>query len=149
MTNNNYHTSRDWLRNLIESESDVILCHDSALEYIGLFNGYLHGKKASVYSKIKGHNNSLNYFIIDPHKTIDTITDKTGIKYTSLNQTVNDMLAGYNKNLLINEQALAAALANYYHSNGRNTFYGIDIYPENIKVFEDVFKDWAIEFYDD
>jgi hypothetical protein len=71
------------------------------------------------------------------------IVNIAGLRCTSLNQTINDMLRDYD---VIDEQSFVQALAGFYYRNGAS-FDGLRIAPEYAGRFNAI-KDWAIEFYD-
>jgi hypothetical protein len=70
------------------------------------------------------------------------IVNIAGLRCTSLNQTVNDMLRDYD---LIDEQSLVQALSDYYYGNG-GSFGGLRIAPQYADRFNAI-RDWAVEFY--
>jgi hypothetical protein len=85
---------------------------------------------------------SINWYIVDDFSGIETVT-VAGLRCTSLNQTVNDMLRNYG---LIDEQSLVQALAGSYYRNGAS-FDGLRVAPQYADRFNAI-KDWAVEYYD-
>ena len=147
MKRGNFLTNRTWFRYLIE-DSDLILCHTSALECLGLFCGYFNEYPVDVYAKAKGETNNINYRIVDTFVGIETVQIDC-LLCTSVNQTFNDMLSLYGTpyESTVDEQALVEGLSNYYFSNGES-FEGLMIKLESRERF-DILKVWAMEYYSD
>jgi len=141
-TRNEFLTARAWHRAVIGGE-DVILRYTSALEHLELFLGYMNEKVIDVYAKEPGKYENVDYRIVDTFDGIDTVRFGN-VLCTSVNQTINDMLADFDN---IDEQSLIEGLAGYYYKNGES-FNGISIKPENMDTFNSI-KDWAIEYYDE
>jgi hypothetical protein len=120
---------------------DVVLCHTSALECLGLFPGYVNENQIDVYTTAREPYDNINQYIVDGFDDLD-IVNIAGLRCTSLDQTINDMLRDYD---MIDEQSLVQALADYYYSNGES-FDGLRIAPQYAERF-DAIKDWAVEFY--
>ena len=137
---NEFLTIRDWHEALVGGR-DLILRRTSALEYLELFNGYMREKKIDVYARDLGPYDNINYHIVDTFDGIETVRFGN-VLCTSINQTVNDMLADFDN---IDEQSLIEGLAGYYYTHGEN-FGGLSIKPENMERFNAI-KDWAIEYY--
>jgi len=138
----NYATHRAWLLDVLRGEN-VVLCRTSALECHGLFPGYLNEKQIDVYSLDRGKYENINYFVVDTFDGIEVV-HFGGIACTSINQTINDMLADYDN---IDEQSFIEGLGSYYFMNGES-FEGLDIEPRNMERFNAV-KDWAIGYWDE
>ena len=136
----NYITNIDWFSDVLHN-LDVILCHTSALECLGLFGGYLYENQINVYTKVPLPYDNVKCFIVSDFKNIDTIT-RFGLRYTSINQTINDMLRNFD---IIDEQSLVQGLSDYYYMNGES-FDNLKIDPLYIETFNSI-KDWAIEYY--
>jgi len=141
-TSGAYLTNWAWFRDII-GDKDMVLCHTSALECLELFVGYMNEKEIDVYAKKQGQYDNINYRILNNFNDIDVI-NIDGVLCTSFNQTVNDMLKDFENT---DEQALAEALSNYYHNNGRS-FSGLTINTENMSNFN-YMKDWAVEYYNE
>ena len=135
-----YTSNREWFRNVLRGK-DVVLCHTSALECLGQFPGYVNETQIDVYAKAREPYENINYYVVDGFDRMD-IVDIGGLRCTSFNQTVNDMLRDYD---IIDEQSLVQALADYYYSNG-GSFGGLQIASQYAARF-DAIKDWAVEFY--
>jgi hypothetical protein len=131
-----------WLQS-VAGGREWILCHTSALECLELFNGYMNEKRIDVYAKEPGEYQNVNYRIVDSFDGLGVASFRD-VRYTSINQTINDMLADFDN---IDEQSLAEALSNYYHRHGES-FDGLEIRHENRVVFNSV-RDWAIDFYNE
>ncbi|GHV47667.1 hypothetical protein FACS189499_05570 [Clostridia bacterium] len=140
-TRNRYTSNREWFNSVLK-DRDVVLCHTSALECLGQFPGYVNETQIDVYSKIREPYENINCYVVDGFDDLD-IVNIAGLRCTSLNQTVNDMLRDYD---VIDEQSLVQALADYYNRNG-GSFNGLQIAAEYADRFNAI-KDWAVEFYD-
>lgn len=137
-----FRSNKLWLQ-AVAGGREWILCHASALECLELFTGYLNENRIDVYAKESGEYENVNYRIVDSFDNI-SIASFRDVKYTSVNQTINDMLADFDNT---DEQALVEALSTYYHTQG-DSFDGLEIKPENLDAFNYV-KDWAIEYYNE
>jgi len=129
ITSTRYLSNVDWLQDVVQGK-DLILCGVSALEFLELFNGYVNESKIQVYAKSKGQFDNIEYLNFD------------GVLCTTVNQTINDMLANYDN---IDELAFLEALSNYYFANDES-FDNLKIKPENLNTFNQV-KQIAIEYY--
>jgi hypothetical protein len=136
-----YTSNREWFKDVLRGK-DVVLSHTSALECLGLFPGYVNENQIDVYATAREPYDNINWCIVDGFDGME-IVNIAGLRCTSLNQTVNDMLRDYDR---IDEQSLAQALADYYFSNGAD-FNGLNIAPQYADRFNEI-KDWAVEFYD-
>ena len=136
-----YTSNREWFNSVLRGK-DVVLCHTSALECLGQFPGYVNENQIDVYAKSREPYENINWHLVEGFDGMD-IVNIGGLRCTSLDQTVNDMLRDYN---IIDEQSLVQALADYYFSNGES-FDGLFIAPQYMDRFNDI-KDWAVEFYD-
>lgn len=140
ITSTRYLSNVDWLQDVVQG-TDLILCGVSALEYLELFNGYVNESKIQVYAKSNGKFDNIEYHIVDSFDNIDYI-NFDGVLCTTVNQTINDMLANYDN---IDELAFLEALSNYYFANDES-FDNLKIKPENLNTFNQV-KQIAIEYY--
>jgi len=139
-TRSNYTSNSDWFSSILYGR-DFVLCHTSALECLGQFPGYVNENQIDVYATIQEPYENINWNIVKNFDGIE-IVNVAGLRCTSLNQTVNDMLRDYD---IIDEQSFIQALADYYYSNGES-FDGLQIAPEYTDRFNSI-KDWAVEFY--
>jgi hypothetical protein len=138
----NYEAHWKWLMDVVGG-TDLVLCRTSALEYLGLFAGWSNEKTIYVYAKQKGEYENIDYHVVNTFEDIDVVQEYGNVLCTSLNQTINDMLADlYN----IDEQPLVEALSDYYYMH-KESFDGLIIKPENIDSFNSI-KDWAIEYHE-
>lgn len=147
MNDKGFIMSRDLLQHEL-GDSDVIFCHGSALDLLGLYTAYTFLGRIDVYAKEAGTKPYINYRVMTDFSGIDTV-QVGSLTCTSINQTFNDMLSSYDtleSDLLLDDEALAKGLSNYYHKHGE-TFEGLSIDPANAGHFEKI-KPWAIEFYD-
>ena len=119
---------------------DLIVRGSTALELMGMFVGYMTEMKIEVYSKTNRLSNIFDYKITTCFENIDHYEIK-GIRCTTFNQTINDMLDEFETT---DEVALAEALAKHYEQHG--DFNSININPRHSKIFEDL-KEWAMEYY--
>jgi hypothetical protein len=140
-TRGNYTSNREWFHSVLRGR-DVVLCHTSALECLGQFPGYVNENQIDVYTTTREPYENVNQYIVDSFDGIE-IVNVAGLRCTSLNQTVNDMLRDYD---VIDEQSLVQALAGFYYRNGRS-FDGLRIAPRYVDRFNAI-RDWAVEFYD-
>ena len=131
-----------WLQ-AVAGGRDWVLCHTSALECLELFVGYLNESRIDVYAKEHGEYENINYRIVDSFEGLSIVTYRD-MRYTSVNQTINDMLSDFDN---IDEQPLVEALATYYYTHD-DSFDGLEIHPDNQAVFDSI-KDWAIEYYNE
>lgn len=128
-----------WLKKVVIE--DVILCDVSALEYMGLFTGYLNERIIDVYALQKGIYQNINYILVPNFADIEYF-ESNGIRCTSFTQTINDMLRNINET---DEAALTEALATYYYAHGES-FHGLHISSENQKTFADL-ASMAVTYY--
>lgn len=140
ITSTRYLSNVDWLQDVVQG-MDLILCGVSTLEYLELFNGYVNESKIQVYAKNKGQFDNIEYHIVNSFDHIEYL-NFNGVLCTTVNQTINDMLANYDN---IDELAFLEALSNYYFANDES-FDNLKIKPENLNVFNQV-KQIAIEYY--
>lgn len=140
ITSTRYLSNVDWLQDVVQG-TDLILYGVSALEYLELFNGYVNESKIQVYAKNKGQFDNIEYHIVNSFDHIEYL-NFNGVLCTTVNQTINDMLANYDN---IDELAFLEALSNYYFANDES-FDNLKIKPENLNVFNQV-KQIAIEYY--
>ena len=139
-TRSNYASNRDWFHSVFGG-MDVVLCHTSALECLGLFPGYVNENQIDIYTTIRELYENVNQYVVDNFDGLDII--RIGeLRCTSFNQTINDMLRDYE---VIDEQSLVQALADYYYSNSKS-FDGLRIAPQYTDRFNSI-RDWATEFY--
>ena len=136
-----YTTHLEWFRNALHGKN-VVLSHTSALESLGLFTGYVNENQIDLYATEREPYENINYNIVTGFDGIET-TIVGGVRCTTVNQTINDMLRDYDK---IDEQALVQALSDYYHSHGES-FDGLKIKPQYQSLFNSL-KEWAVEYYD-
>lgn len=140
ITSTRYLSNVDWLQDVVQG-TDLILCGVSALEYLELFNGYVNESKIQVYAQNEGQFDNIEYHIVNSFDDIEYL-NFDGVLYTTVNQTINDMLSDYDN---IDELAFLEALSNYYFANNES-FDNLKIKPENRDVFNQV-KQMAIEYY--
>jgi len=121
------HTKHDYyIENLIGT--DRVLCKESAAEFLNLSNG-------NFSTDI--------YFYSSEESFGKEIIIKRGIKCTSINQTINDLLMEPGSD----GQILLESLSNYYYEHNKS-FEGLVIKDENMKCFIELRQD-AIDYYND
>ena len=140
-TSENYICHHDWLRDNIAGRK-MILRGVSALEYTGMFVGYMREKEISVYTLEEITVDNLDTRTISCFEDVDFLSDNE-VMYTSFTQTVNDMLSEFE---ITDEVALVEALAKYYEKHGN--FDSLEILPENEGVFSQI-MDWAMTYYEE
>ena len=138
----NYVGNRSWFQASTHGK-DWVLCRSSALEFLGLFGGYLNSKQIEVYSKEPTDYDNVEYKLVDSFDDLSTV-NLNDVRCTCVNQTINDMLSDFDN---IDEQALVESLATYYFLHN-DSFNGLSIDPENHAVFDSI-KDWAIDYYNE
>jgi hypothetical protein len=137
---NDFLTARAWHRSVVGGK-EMILRRASALEFLQLWNGYIHEKKIDVFAKKRGEFENIDYHIVDSFDGIDYI--RIGdVLCTSPSHSFNEMLADSDDS---DETALIEGLAEYYHAHGKS-FDGLSIASENRKRFEEL-KGWAAEHH--
>ena len=139
-TRSNYTSNREWFNSVLGGK-DVVLCHTSALECLGQFPGYVNENQIDVYTTVREPYENVNQYVVDSFDGIEII-NIAGLRCTTLNQTINDMLRDYD---VIDEQSLVQALADFYYRNGRS-FDDLRIAPQYTERFNAI-RDWAVEFY--
>jgi len=142
VTSGDFRGNKLWLQ-AVAGGRDWVLCHTSALECLELFVGYLNEKQIDVYAKEPGEYENINYRIVDSFDDIGIVHFRN-MRYTSVNQTVNDMLSDFDN---IDEQSLVEALATYYYRHD-DSFDGLEIDFKNQAAFDSI-SDWAIEYYNE
>lgn len=143
-SNENFRTHAEWFRTVLEEDitEDVILCRTSALELLGMFNGFIVEEIIDVYALEKGKYENVEYHIVESLDHVQTTTVH-GVLCATFEYTVNDMLKDYPQTDL---WALTEALCNYYAQHN-DSFDGLKISPENAKAFEAIKPD-AITYFD-
>ncbi len=138
-TSGYFKTHREWFQSVITE--GVVLCYTSALELLGMFSGFTDESLIDVYALTKGRYKNIEYHLVDTYDGIE-ITEIGGVRCTSFEQTINDMLGDiYNAD----EWALTEALSNYFFTHNES-FSGLHILPQNETAFENI-KGSAIEYY--
>lgn len=134
-----FRTHAEWFRSVITE--DVVLCGTSSLEMQDMFNGQIDEHIIDVYALKKGKYDNINYNIVSSFNGID-IVFVHGVRCTTVQQTINDMLRNFYNT---DEWALTEALAIYYCTHG-DSFEGLQIAEENRTAFKAVEKN-AIDYY--
>ena len=108
------------------ANTDYVLCNVSAAEFIGLCN-WTTAPEVYVYTKQE---------CVQNH--IEILSDGY-LWYTTVNQTINDLL----KDNTIDEQVILESLAELYF---KNNYADLKIQPENQKAFDE-FRPYAESYY--
>lgn len=108
------------------ANTDYVLCNVSAAEYIGLCN-WTTAPEVYVYTKQE---------CVQNH--IEILSDGY-LWYTTVNQTINDLL----KDNTVDEQVILESLAELYF---KNNYADLKIQPENQKAFDE-FRPYAESYY--
>ena len=105
-----------------------VLCKESAAEFLNLSNGNFN---MTIHSYSEEESNGKDVIV------------KRGIKCTSINQTINDLLVDVNSD----EQIILESISNYYYEH-KESFDGMIIEDSNKELFEELRQD-VIEYYDE
>lgn len=132
-------TYTEWFQSVVDE--DIILCGTSALEILQRFVGYRYETEIFAYATRKGKYDNINYNIVESFDKIDYVIIN-GVKCTTFQQTINDMLADFDNT---DELALTEALADYYYEHNKS-FEALIINPANQRVFEQMAEN-AIVYY--
>lgn len=122
---NNSPYKAKYFRSMIQ-DTNYVLCSVSAAEYLGLYSGTT-DTEIYVFTKIDCIANRIE------------TGSKNGLFYTSINQTINDLLSSNT----VDEQVIIEALASQYF---KNEYADLTILPENQEAFKH-FRLWAEEYY--
>ena len=114
-----------YFRNMIQN-TNYVLCTISAAEYLGMYSGTT-DKEIYVFQKEDCITHHVEF------------AEKNGLLFTTVNQTINDLLQDTN----IDDQVILEALADQYH---KNNYAELQITPTNQHVFEH-FKSMAEKYY--
>lgn len=130
-------TYNDYLRNLL-SKIDCVLAMETSADYLGLSNGG-YRKYAQIYVTKKYNIKDTKQIIIPSFSDIEYI-EMRGLKVTTINQTIVDMLSNNN----CDEQILVESLANYL--DDYKNFDGLKI-PSELENYFEKLKYQAEIFY--
>lgn len=114
-----------YFRNMLEN-TDYVLCLVSAAEYLGLYSGTI---ESEIYVVTKA----------DCIKHHIEFEESNNLLYTTINQTINDLLSDDT----MDEQVILESLANEFH---KNRYADLVIAPENQEAFQH-FKPHAEEYF--
>lgn len=129
-------TYNDYLRNLL-SKIDCILALETSADYLGLSNGG-YREYAQIYVTKKYKIKDTKQIIIPSFSNIEYI-EMRGLKVTTINQTIIDMLSNN-----CDEQILIESLANYLDEY--KNFDGLKI-PNKLENYFEKLKYQAEIFY--
>lgn len=114
-----------YFRNMIQ-DTDYVLCSVSAAEYLGLYSGTL-GTRIYVLTKSDCIKHNIEF------------AENHHLFYTTINQTINDLLSDDT----MDDQVIMESLADQFH---RNNYADLTIKPENQQTFLH-FKPHAEAYY--
>lgn len=124
---NNSQYKAQYFRNVL-TNTNYVLCLISAAEYLGLCN-WTTELEIYVYTKEECEHNHIQ------------IASKNGLYYTTVNQTINDLLSDNT----IDEQVILESLADQYY---KNHYADLIIQPKNQAMFQKL-RPWAEQYYTD
>lgn len=133
------YTYNTYLRDLLK-DAPCILAYDTAAEYLGLSNGTNYHDDAQIYVLTPLHIKGTKEYLISSFEDV-AHEWRGGLRCTTVNQTINDLLRADGDNQIIQE-----SLAKVYYLNGES-FSTLKIDTDLLPIF-DRYKDWAIEYYD-
>ncbi len=127
-----YHSCPFYTQYLAElvRNTDYVLCLSSAAQYMGLCNCSL-DKTAYAFKENDCINEGIQY------------DQKNGVKYTDINQTINDLLS-YDS---LDEQIILESLADIYYDINGNGYVSLQIKQENQNAFN-YYAPMAAVYYD-
>lgn len=114
-----------YFRKMIQ-DTDYVLCSVSAAEYLGLYSGTI---EQEIYVLTKA----------DCIKHHIEFNEHYNLLYTTVNQTINDLLSDDT----MDEQVIMESLADQFY---KNNYADLTIAPENQQAFQH-FKPYAEEYY--
>lgn len=133
------YTYNAYLRDLLK-DAPCILAYDTAAEYLGLSNGTNYHDDAQIYVVSPLHIKGTKEHLLSSFEDVK-YEWRGGLRCTTVNQTINDLLRAEGDNQVIQE-----SLSKVYYTNGES-FAGLTIDTGLLPTF-DRYKDWAIEYYD-
>ena len=132
----------EWFRAVHETvNADIVFASVSALEAIQYFNGCIGETTVFVYGNKSLEDMFENIVVIGEEINIEDIEEARGVKFTSFNRTLIDML--YEEKYM---QAFVEALSYYYYTH-EEKFDGLNI-PDDVKEKFNYYADVAIHYYD-
>lgn len=134
------YTYNAYLRDLLK-DAPCILAYDTAAEYLGLFNGTFHHDDAQIYVMSPLHIKGTKEHLLSSFEDVK-YEWRGGLRCTTVNQTINDLLRADGDNQVIQE-----SLATVYYDHGES-FDSLSI-PHELRPTFNLYKDWAIEYYDE
>lgn len=121
--NSSYTTQ--YFRKIVQ-DTDYVLCSASAAEYLGMYSGTTE-REIYVLRKADCIANHIEF------------AEKKGLLFTTVNQTINDLLENTN----LDEQVILEALADQYH---KNNYAELQIKPANQVAFDHI-RPMAEKYY--
>lgn len=129
----------DYLRDILKN-LECILILDTAADYLGLTNGG-YRPVANILVKESTGLDGVKEKVVDDFAKFDYM-DINGLKCTTINQTIIDLLQNN-----VDDQIITECLANYYDINGES-FDGLKI-PRHIQKNFQMYCQWAREYYEE
>lgn len=129
----------DWLRKLLVNV-ECVLAFDTAADFLGLTNGG-YRPTAQIFVDKKQDVEGTEQIIVPSLKMIEC-EERNGLKCTTVNRTIIDLLEQNG-----DEQIITESLANYYEEHNES-FDGLEI-PECLQKSFEKFKTWALKYYEE
>lgn len=127
--------------------NNVIVCLETAAEFIGLSNGGLYIEYYQVYSDVPIDTLNIQSIILDK-KSLDSKETLVyqGIKCTTPEQTIRDMLDIHHD---VDIQTLLESLSNYYYEH-KESFASLESsLTDNQKETLSIYREDAILYYNE
>ncbi len=132
-------TYNDELRVLLTNVR-CVLAFDTAADFLGLTNGG-YRTRAQIFVDRKQDIDGTEQFLVPSVEALE-YEERNGLKCTTVNQTIIDLLE---KNG--DEQIITESLANYFYEHNES-FDGLVI-PEHLHSRFEKYSLWAMEYYEE
>lgn len=129
----------DWLRKLLVNV-ECVLAFDTAADFLGLTNGG-YRPTAQIFVDKKQDVEGTEQIIVPSLEMIEC-EERNGLKCTTVNRTIIDLLEQNG-----DEQIITESLANYYEEHNES-FDGLEI-PECLQIRFEKYKTWALKYYEE
>ena len=137
--NNDCLTYYDVFKTLLK-DVDCVICLESAADLLGFSNGGFRSQ-IKIYVESNIDKPYLNCILVDKLENIP-YKDYQGLKVSSINDAIIDMLSRKNTN----DQILYESFANYYYENGCS-YDGLEI-PKSLVRKTKKYKEEGVNFYE-
>lgn len=123
----------------------VILCLETAADYMMLSNGVVYQDRFRVFATAPIRDSDITVFLLSEEEFANKQTiEYAGMACTSPVQTILDLLSYYD---IVDDQTIYESLANYYYRHGELFDEIIPLMSEEqLRVFEKYRQD-AIDYY--